>query len=922
MSLVVKKAKLPRMGQDFHKPRIYPGVAAYSTKSHRRNAKSMAFGGLTNYWSEYMTKTSSPLTVPWLLHGLRLFLAGIILFSWQNLSFSQEDTDAKPLQIDRSVHWKPYLAGKPFKNITLEMSLKPFRKNDPEAIRGVCREVFTQWSALLRHADMVSIMLWTADGSEILDYSGNLSQRLEWGQYIGNPNSGRPVNSGPKNLTTHERAFDYMEHPPEFTYHDLKFIVRTLKEVGRELTGKPVRVGETFDPGPEFAKSPFKYEKHPEICLGGSMGNKSMVTCYSVLKKDDGQYAGFPNGIPEGTPFGTFFGRQSQFFLTDMGFDFLWFSNGFGFGLETWHATGVIFDGKVFHRDNVFETRTKIIEFWKLFRNECPKIRVETRGTNQTTGADIAADGVDLRGIYQGNFNMMPPPNSPWAALNGDFGFELTGYMSRIVETPDDNYMFRYYTHDPWWHNSPWLDRYGREPHDIYLPMAVARIDADGKIALPTHLNFLTIDDSFGNMPTQVPNEVTPHILAARYHSPDQPGVTVWVYPFDEYHDWADTQPERLEEIFFGDWFIRQAINEGFPLNTVVSSKAFVASQEKHPDLYDESILVSVVPSPDSRFETALMKFVHDGGRLIVYGPITHASRMFREMLGITAIEPLEGEFECSSLFRHDILTQKTGPMKMVHRSLFCGGGIETQAVDAENVNVLISAKQANEVRDVVVARTDPKWNGGKTVYVRGTNSVTFPGGHLLVRDNPELHLIGGTFMRLVLQEFGYSIQFEKRLPGANNPITCIARCDNGFFFSSYVPNTMVKQKFQFPQGAPLLLGYETVLEDGCSTYFFPRAQHRECRIFVQQPESSDTISCIERTSEELEIIRRIQVTGLKNADVYVYPDKHIMKDRLNAYVNADRPWRTGKVEVETAPSEFGHCFVIRNITGKLVVSW
>src|SRR3546814_15762193 len=93
----------------------------------------------------------------------------------------------------------------------------------------------------------------------------------------------------------------------------------------------------------------------------------------------------------------------------------------------------------------------------------------------------------------------------------------MGGDMSRMAELPDNRFPFRYYTHDPWWLNSPWLDRYGREPHDIYLPMAVARISEKGEVLLPTHLNFLTIDNSFGAMPKQVPDEVIPHILKARY---------------------------------------------------------------------------------------------------------------------------------------------------------------------------------------------------------------------------------------------------------------------------------------------------------------------------------------------------------------------------------------------------------------------
>ena len=137
-----------------------------------------------------------------------------------------------------------------------------------------------------------------------------------------------------------------------------------------------------------------------------------------------------------------------------------------------------------------------------------------------------------MREIYAGKFNLEPPPNSPWAALNGDFGLELAGYMSRIAELPaGQGFPFRYYVHDPWWLNSPWLDRYGREPHDIYLPLSIGRINGRGQVETPESVAFLTIDDSFGRMPDKCPNEVIPHILAALEDAPDRPGPLVWVYP-------------------------------------------------------------------------------------------------------------------------------------------------------------------------------------------------------------------------------------------------------------------------------------------------------------------------------------------------------------------------------------------------------
>ena len=58
---------------------------------------------------------------------------------------------------------------KTFNNITLEASLKPFKQKDNKYYKEVAYTMYSQWASLLKHTDTVSIMLWTADGSEILD---------------------------------------------------------------------------------------------------------------------------------------------------------------------------------------------------------------------------------------------------------------------------------------------------------------------------------------------------------------------------------------------------------------------------------------------------------------------------------------------------------------------------------------------------------------------------------------------------------------------------------------------------------------------------------------------------------------------------------------------------------------------------------
>jgi hypothetical protein len=219
-------------------------------------------------------------------------------------------------------------------------------------------------------------------------------------------------------------------------------------------------------------------------------------------------------------------------------------------------------------------------------------------------GADLATSGSPILDIYRGGFNIVAPPNSPWAALDGDVGLEIVGYLSRIAELPPgDVFPFRYYIHDPWWMNSPWLDRYGREPYDIYLPLSLARISGDAKVTPPAYLEFLTVDNSYGQMPEEVPNEVTPLILDAMENYSDAPGLVTWIYPFDEYNEMTFGSSPRLGEVFFGDWFLRNAVNDGFPLNSVVSTRQFAASLAKNPDFYRETVLLVYAPVVNGNLE-------------------------------------------------------------------------------------------------------------------------------------------------------------------------------------------------------------------------------------------------------------------------------------------------------------------------------
>ena len=149
-----------------------------------------------------------------------------------------------------------------FQNVQLEMSLKPFRTFDDETIRRVCRAVFEQWRPLAKDAPTVSIMLWTADGSEILDYKGNLDEPFEWCYYVGGgDHKGVPTSKDPEAVSLNCSHYWYMDNPPTVTYRTLKKVIGELRRAGKEILGedKNILIGETFDVGPEFAKSSFKY---------------------------------------------------------------------------------------------------------------------------------------------------------------------------------------------------------------------------------------------------------------------------------------------------------------------------------------------------------------------------------------------------------------------------------------------------------------------------------------------------------------------------------------------------------------------------------------------------------------------------------------------------------------------------------------
>lgn len=738
-----------------------------------------------------------------------------------------------------------------WKSVSLEMTLKPFCADmSDEGFRNVTAKILGQWEPLWTASPDAApqIMFWLGDGSELLDFSGNLEDPFEYGRYLGSANKWTDTsNTIPEADTLHQRPRLFCENPPVWTYADLKRLVEIQKQTALELYGKRIDVGTTFDPGPEFAVSDFKYNRHPEI-LSNMLGKKMFIFCYATLHADTFRYAGYPNGIPEGETFGRFLGRQTQCFLSKIGFDFLWFSNGLGFGLETWGMTGAVFDGTNYHPENCTKTGEKIFQFWNDFREECPNYRIENRGTNLSTGLDLATDAVPLKDIYDKVPNILPPPNSPWAALDHDFGLELAGMMTHIAELPDNTgYPFRYYTHDPWWLNSPWLDRYDRMPHDIYLPLSIARMEPDGNVAGPVQLNLLSIDNSWGGIPDQVPQESIPHLLDAMRTAPDQPGPVIWLYPFQEVHDMVLSGGDAAQ-VLANDMSMITALNDGFPINTVLST-SYIASIP--PEKINGRILVAPAMLAPEAARKVLELTQEYNISAIFYGAMS--CNVLRDYFGVVEADPIQGPMEL------------VGKGNIDHKPEYSGGPINLDLSCDSQATSLLQYRQDNITRPAVLKR-------GNVLWTRSTNSIAKITRAAIFLPKADYFYME-TLFRDLAESLGWGVQLTRPLPHSASPRITIRVHDNAFYYAIYGTDMTVQQTFSTPDGAPVFRGRDLFLKDNKGICPMEKCSNYEARIFVK---GQDTIlNCEEMPHENVGMERRLFVNGLKDATVTVRPPKN-----------------------------------------------
>ncbi|MDD3035528.1 MAG: hypothetical protein PHO93_01280 [Candidatus Saccharimonadaceae bacterium] len=799
------------------------------------------------------------------------------------------------------------------KEFTLEMSLKPFLRKSAENYESVAMELFRQWQPVTDRAEQLSVLLWTADGSEILEFNNNLDKTFDWGRYIGcinNKQTAQQKKDDPDCRHALATGKLFEEDTQEISYRTLKDIVATIKHVGKQYFGREISICNAFDPGPEFAVSLFKYKKHPEICMGGFVeNNRDVVSCYSRLHADNETYAAFPDGIPEGTSFGCFLGRQSKAFLSAMNMDFLWLSNGFGFGNFAWCFPGALFDDEKFMPEKAGEVKAQMIEFWREFRQEC-SAPVSVRGSNLSAGRDLSADGVPLREIYDIAKLTAPPVNSPWGPLNFDFGSELCGWMTHAAGFPGDDLMFRYYVNDPWFPTKPYLLNYRKEPYDIYLPLSVSRINAAGRIVTASHINILTVDDCHGELPREATESLTPYFSEALRDLPDAPGPLVWLYPFDEYHDWVFKTPARNAEVFAGDLFLRNAVNNGLPLNTIVSTKDC-------RELPAGSIAVSPVPQAGSRWESLLLSHVENGGNAVLYGSLDHASDSLRNMLGIELEAPLSGEFDVSG----DCLPEFFGGApRICHHPVYSAGGMRECGG-----NTILASVTSHEGRRTLAAEASA--GSGKLIWIR----ISVPRCHAFSVSDEYMSVIErghyvepAAMMLPLLKRFGWCFDYRRLMNTGWNPINAVSRHENGFFFSGFNFTTTTEHRLSTPFGAPALLGQDFILENDTASFHPGRSYHHECRIFIEQREKT-LVNCYESSPSLRDAERWIWVRNVKDARLRLFLPEGKEKSLEVQVVTPDRNYTTPPhpVKTESVTKDGFHYYELKErVSGQILIFW
>ncbi len=178
---------------------------------------------------------------------------------------------------------------------------------------------------------------WEIVGMALDPYDGNSA-------HFANIQAATDVNDvkWAQNSETAVNSAEYLNqignaYPQPLNYSQLKNIFAQFRSEGQRR-GLNVKIFDGIEPGREFTVQPWKFAKHPEVVVDNIFRD---INLQAPLGADPTAYAAYPQGIPQGTIAGDFIINQTGRYVSDMGLDGIYSTNGFGLFPEgrPWLAT-------------------------------------------------------------------------------------------------------------------------------------------------------------------------------------------------------------------------------------------------------------------------------------------------------------------------------------------------------------------------------------------------------------------------------------------------------------------------------------------------------------------------------------------------------------------------------------------------------
>lgn len=220
-------------------------------------------------------------------------------------------------------------------------------------------EFFDHYVGYIDLAQTLVVNFAAGNGDQVLCYGGKerWEEEFDWARYNWYKVNQTPASVMDHNLDWLKRVRDGGERSanpylggPCFTLSEQKLNYRLISGIYQAFRDEATRRGvnlkllEYIEPGPEFCKSVWKDQRHPENYAGVDNPVKEpqeVMDVTGTLRGDAFSYASFPEGLPEGTNTGAFVAAQCAAYVQDFQLDGILLGNQFGLK-GFWHPDNAL----------------------------------------------------------------------------------------------------------------------------------------------------------------------------------------------------------------------------------------------------------------------------------------------------------------------------------------------------------------------------------------------------------------------------------------------------------------------------------------------------------------------------------------------------------------------------------------------------